>query len=57
MLKTVIKKSKLFIKKKKKKKSSTVSNLELGRAPVNEATKILVMMAPRGTITESRMAI
>lgn len=31
-------------------KGRTVSNRELGRAPVNEATKILVIVAPRGRI-------
>lgn len=34
---------------------ATVSNLELGRAPVNEASKILAMHGPRGTITLSLM--
>lgn len=34
-------------------KDITVSNRELGRAPVNAATKILVMVAPRGIITLS----
>lgn len=31
----------------------TVSNRELGSAPVNEAIKILVMLAPRGIMTLS----
>lgn len=33
----------------------TISNLELGRAPATEATKILAMQGPRGMITLSLM--
>lgn len=35
----------------------TVSSLELGRAPVNKAIKILVRVLPRGTITLSLIDI
>jgi len=40
-----------------RKREITTSTRDFGSAPVNEATKILVMLAPRGIITPSLIGI